>query len=181
MCDDQWDLLDAQVVCNQLGLGPAIAATKSSFFGLAEGDFGIDNVECFGSEDSILDCDLSSSPNCDRSEVAGVICSSRISFPTSSLNNFFLGVDIKEGNVFLDNMAVCSSTWTDENAKVACRQMGFSNGIMSPEQNVSQNISYHQKSFDCSGLEQNLLACPIVNSNCTGQQAKVMCSGKLIR
>ena len=77
VCDDKWDLLDAQVVCNQLGLGPAIAATKRGFFGLAEGHFGIDNVECIGSEDGNLDCDLSTTPNCDQSEAAGVICSSK--------------------------------------------------------------------------------------------------------
>ena len=76
ICDDKWDLLDAQVVCNQLGLGPAIAATKRSFFGLAEEEFGIDNVECIGSENSILDCELSKIHNCDQNEAAGVICSS---------------------------------------------------------------------------------------------------------
>ena len=35
VCDDKWDLLDAQVVRRQLGLGAAVVATKLSFFGLA--------------------------------------------------------------------------------------------------------------------------------------------------
>ena len=77
VCDDKWDLLDAQVVCNQLGLGPAIAATKRSFFGLAEGEYEVDNVECNGSESDILDCEHSSTPNCAKNEAAGVICSSK--------------------------------------------------------------------------------------------------------
>ena len=32
VCDDQWDLLDAIVVCTQLGFAGAVGATKNSFF-----------------------------------------------------------------------------------------------------------------------------------------------------
>ena len=76
VCDDKWDLLDAHVVCKQLGLGPAITATKNSFFGLAEGSFGMDNVECLGTENGLRDCKFSETPNCEKGEAAGVICSS---------------------------------------------------------------------------------------------------------
>ena len=79
MCDDHWDLLDANVVCNQLGLGPAIAATKQSFFGFAEGEYILDNVECDGSEDDVLECEHSTTHNCEKNEAAGVICSSKTS------------------------------------------------------------------------------------------------------
>ena len=33
VCDDGWDLDDAQVVCNELNLGPALAAKHSAFYG----------------------------------------------------------------------------------------------------------------------------------------------------
>ena len=65
------------MVCIQLGLGPAIAATTNGFFGPAEGEYLLDNVECSGEEASIKDCQASSSNNCDDSEAAGVICSSK--------------------------------------------------------------------------------------------------------
>ena len=32
VCDDEWDLLDAAVVCHQLGFVSAVGATKHSFF-----------------------------------------------------------------------------------------------------------------------------------------------------
>ena len=63
-------------MCTQLGLGPAVAATTKGFFGPAEGEYLLDNVECSGAEESIMDCEVSSAPNCDSTEAAGVICSS---------------------------------------------------------------------------------------------------------
>ena len=32
ICDDDWDLVDATVVCRQLGFAGATGATKNSFF-----------------------------------------------------------------------------------------------------------------------------------------------------
>ena len=62
------------MVCTQLGLGQAIAATTNGFFGQAEGEYIKDNVECSGEEASIKDCQSSNSHNCDNIEAAGVIC-----------------------------------------------------------------------------------------------------------
>ena len=36
MCDDDWDLVDASVVCRQLGYTGAIGATINSFYGRGE-------------------------------------------------------------------------------------------------------------------------------------------------
>jgi hypothetical protein len=177
VCDDKWDLLDANVACNQLGLGLAISATKNSFFGLAEGDFGIDNVECIGSENSISECEHSPRHNCEKNEAAGVICSSiSILIYFIMLNIPLIGVDVKQGYVFLDNLPVCSTAWTENNARVACRQMGFSNGTVPDESNSTSPSKHHTMSFHCAGLEQNLLVCPMVDSNCTEYQAQVTCT-----
>merc|ERR1712106_1110978 len=72
---------------------------------------------------------------------------------------------------------VCSTTWTEENARVACRQMGFSNGSVPAQSNITSSSTFHQQSFACSGEERSLLSCPLVETNCTGQQAQVSCSG----
>ncbi len=46
MCDDQWDIHDAEVVCRELGYGHAVAAISAPAFGPGKGKW-IGNYEWF--------------------------------------------------------------------------------------------------------------------------------------
>ncbi|XP_019619753.1 PREDICTED: uncharacterized protein LOC109466474 [Branchiostoma belcheri] len=56
VCDDEWELSDARVVCRQLGYPGAKAALGSAAFGQGTGPIWLDNVTCDGSEATISDC-----------------------------------------------------------------------------------------------------------------------------
>ena len=77
VCDDGWDLNDAQVVCRQLGYGQAINARTNAFYEEGSGRAWLDNVNCDGAELTIGDCSHSGwgGHNCDHHEGAGVQCS----------------------------------------------------------------------------------------------------------
>ncbi|XP_023411640.1 scavenger receptor cysteine-rich domain-containing group B protein [Loxodonta africana] len=76
VCDDDWGLPDAAVVCRQLGCGTALAATTNAFFGYGTGHIMLDNVHCEGSEPRLAACQSLGwgVHNCGHHEDAGALC-----------------------------------------------------------------------------------------------------------
>ncbi|XP_074511081.1 uncharacterized protein LOC141779943 isoform X2 [Sebastes fasciatus] len=88
VCDDEWDLNDAEVVCRELGCGTALSAPQSAHFGGGTGQIWLDDVGCLGSERSVTECQHGGfgKHNCGHSEDAGVICSVSLPKPSISMN-----------------------------------------------------------------------------------------------
>ena len=55
VCGNGWDLTDANVICNQLGFGKAIAAAHR-FYGWGSGQTWLNGVNCVGTERTIGNC-----------------------------------------------------------------------------------------------------------------------------
>ncbi|XP_068691181.1 scavenger receptor cysteine-rich type 1 protein M130-like [Montipora foliosa] len=76
VCDDKWDIKDAQVVCRALGFFSAIAAPHKARFGQGSSTIWLDNVDCAGFERSLKDCTNRGwgRHDCDHDEDASVEC-----------------------------------------------------------------------------------------------------------
>ena len=76
VCDDGWDMNDAQVVCSELGLGPAITARHNASYGQGDGHVWLDNLNCTGIERTIRMCPHRGwgDTKCGHSNNAGVQC-----------------------------------------------------------------------------------------------------------
>ena len=93
VCDDSWDIVDASVVCRQLGFSPLGArAFNNAFFGEGTGPILLDDVNCIRTEIRLSDCPANpiGSHNCLHSEDAGVRCMSGM-FCCCFLLCFFFG------------------------------------------------------------------------------------------
>ena len=76
ICDDLWSLNNAHVACRQLGFSSALAAFSGGQFPQGEGSIWLDNVNCTGREESLLQCSHNNIGvnNCGHGEDAGVTC-----------------------------------------------------------------------------------------------------------
>lgn len=80
ICDDDWDMRDADVACRQLGFPPAIQAFDRATHGQGSGQIWIDNLNCSGFEMRIDKCKHRGwgTHNCGHGEDASLECSPTI-------------------------------------------------------------------------------------------------------
>ena len=77
VCDDNFGIYAAMVICRQLGFNPddAIAVVRAGY-GQGTGSIWLDEVSCGGLEETINSClhDPWGSNDCDHSNDVGVVC-----------------------------------------------------------------------------------------------------------
>ncbi|XP_071492312.1 scavenger receptor cysteine-rich domain-containing protein DMBT1-like [Diadema antillarum] len=124
VCDNDWDDLDARVVCRQLGYSVMNAkALAGGSYGGGSGSILLDNVYCKGWESNVASCSHRGlyNHNCSHSKDAGVRCEIKI--------RLVGGSSLYEGRVevYYDGVwgTVCDDGWDDKDAQVVCRQLGY--------------------------------------------------------
>ncbi|XP_071476063.1 scavenger receptor cysteine-rich domain-containing protein DMBT1-like [Diadema antillarum] len=191
VCDDEWDDDDARVVCRQLGYSTSYArAVSGGTYGQGTGSILLDNVECDGWESSLASCSSDGwySHNCGHLEDAGVRCGEPGLY---SLMNVRLvgGSSYYEGRVEIyhngDWGTVCDDEWDDDDARVVCRQLGYSTSYA----RAVSGGTYGQGSgsilldnVECDGWESSLASCSSngwYSNDCSHQEdAGVRCDGE---
>ncbi|KAM6966193.1 galectin-3-binding protein A-like [Tautogolabrus adspersus] len=76
VCDDGWDMAEAQVVCRQLKFPGAKSVVIGKNYGQASGPIWLDDLDCKGTENYLSACSFKSwgLTDCSHKEDVGVIC-----------------------------------------------------------------------------------------------------------
>ncbi|XP_036941411.1 deleted in malignant brain tumors 1 protein-like isoform X1 [Acanthopagrus latus] len=180
VCDDEWDLRDAEVVCRVIDCGTAQMAKTSAFFGPGQGDIWLDDVGCFGNETSLMHCrhPTLGENNCGHGEDAGVVCSANIRLinGTSQCSG---RVEFSHGDHW---STAFNFNWGMNEATVVCREMNCGDPVKFTG-SYGQSGAQRGYKVSCSGRESSLSQCRLTeyvrNRNDRMEEAAVECSGNV--
>ncbi|KAL7975866.1 hypothetical protein Chor_011781 [Crotalus horridus] len=189
ICDDDFTLANAHVLCRHLGFVAATGWTHSAKYGKGVGRIWLDNVSCGGREKSIAECQSRGWGNsdCSHEEDAGVICKDeRIPGFTDSnvieaeqkqveelrlrpvVSQAKRSLPITEGIVEVRHKSswaqICDENWGSQESRVVCGMLGFP-----AERKANHNFyklylqrqqhQYRLHSVTCAGHEVHLSTC----------------------
>ncbi|CAL8363598.1 unnamed protein product [Lota lota] len=180
VCDDDWDIPNAQVVCRQLGCGPAISAKGLAYFGYGTGPILMDNVDCLGNEPELASCFHLGwgQHNCGHHEDAGVICARAVRL-VGGLHQCEGRVEMFSGSAW---GTVCDDAWDIPDAQVVCNQLGCGQAMEArPEAFFGPGVgTILLDNLKCNGDEASLRECSHIAwdvHNCDhSEDAGVTCS-----
>ncbi|MBN3307605.1 L3BPB protein, partial [Amia calva] len=98
VCDDSWDINDANVVCRSLGFRNATEALIGGVFGAGSGQILLDDMECKGTESSLALCAFKGwgISDCQHTEDAGVRCHTNMDLDNSNVYSLDSSSDLPE-------------------------------------------------------------------------------------
>jgi len=187
ICDDDFSINNANVLCRQLGFVSATGWTHSAKYGKGQGKIWLDNVLCNGGEKSIEFCKSRGWGNsdCTHDEDAGVVCKDERIPGFVDPNVIDTHVDenkveevrlrpvlavakkkmpVTEGVVevkYKDGwVQICDVGWTIKNTRVVCGMLGFPH-----ERKVNKNFYKRLKKRAAEKVSR-----PKVNVSAGGRQ-----------
>uniref|UniRef100_A0A8C7B0H0 Neurotrypsin n=1 Tax=Neovison vison TaxID=452646 RepID=A0A8C7B0H0_NEOVI len=189
VCDDGWTELNTYVVCRQLGFKYGKQAS-ANHFEESTGPIWLDDVSCSGKESGLVQCSRRQwgRHDCSHREDVGITC-----YPGGNGYRLSLGFPIrlmdgenkKEGRVelFINGQwgTICDDGWTDKDATVICRQLGYKGPAKARTMAYfgEGNGPIHVDNVKCTGNERSLADCikqDIGRHNCHhSEDAGVIC------
>lgn len=170
VCDREWDLQDATVVCRELGYGSAYDAVYRArdYFGQGFTPIVFSEVACNGNEKSLLECLYKDPADCGHIENAGVRCHIPITTPQQEVRlvdgtEVYGRVEIKDLQSQQWGTVCADDSWDISTGMVICRQLGlgFAREVLQSSQYVYKDNESQLMKLSCKGWELSLDDCTV--------------------
>ncbi|XP_078284979.1 scavenger receptor cysteine-rich domain-containing protein DMBT1-like [Rhinoraja longicauda] len=163
VCDLDWDMDDADVVCSQLHCGVAVSVPRGAYFGKGTGLVLNDVFECKGNETILGDCPRSfGTLHCNHTSDVSVICSGNHGPRLVGGNDRCSGrVEVLHGDEW---GTVCDQYFSLLDAGVVCEQLQCGAVKATPGGAYFGQGSgpVWKENYHCRGNESRLADCPVL-------------------
>ncbi|MBN3309964.1 C163A protein, partial [Amia calva] len=184
VCSHSWDLHDAEVLCQQLGCGAAVAAPHLLHPTYASEDRVLSRVGCLGNETELGECRAGplGAKDCQHPWDAAVICAESRRLQIATVLNSCAGrVDVYHRG---QRGTVCSNGFGLQEAHVVCRQAGCGEAeTVSRFRFPISDVPIWLDRVRCSGNESSLWECasdPWGHHDCDlSMNVHIVCKGAL--
>ncbi|KAI4897327.1 hypothetical protein NFI96_032349, partial [Prochilodus magdalenae] len=182
VCNDLWDIRDAQVVCRQLGCGSALSADGRAVFGAGSGPVWMNRVKCRGNEIHLWDCphSLKNHTDCSHRQHAGVTCTGDKPRLTDGPHKCSGRLEVPYRNKWY---TVCDAEIDQQDAEVVCRELGCGLSVEVKEAAAfgrGEGQVWSER-LHCRGDETQIYFCkktPISKNTCTHENdVGITCTG----
>ncbi|XP_055956210.1 neurotrypsin [Patella vulgata] len=157
VCNWMWDNNDATVACKQLGFHSGFAKRGNYSNGLINKNALITRSSCDGTEESLYQCKSWWNPPIEKTQCAdaGVICHNTIRL----INGNYISAGSIGVNINGIWGTVCDHNWSDQNTAVACKELGYDNGVSACCSAYGNQPIAIMENVQCKGSESRLVDC----------------------
>ncbi|NXK14894.1 C163A protein, partial [Herpetotheres cachinnans] len=180
VCEDHVDMKAAQVLCQELGCGAALAVHGTGWFEAGTGLLWDQGFQCTGTEPLLSHCSRQPPRGQGCTSHASIICSPYTDFRLVGNSSSCAGrVEVKSGGTW---GSLCATGWDLPDAHVLCHHLGCGPAATVPPGGSfgSGDGPLQRDAFVCSGSERHPGECPTVvlgEAACPpGHAAAVNCS-----
>lgn len=159
VCDDSWSSSDARVLCKSKGYADG-EPISNSYYGKGSGHIMMNGLSCYGYESSIFQCrndgwmTYKGSECSNHTKDASVICYKDVRLSRGDHSHGVVQIMDQYWSV------LCGEGFTDTDAKVICRELGFQYGRNLPKGTFGTFYGrYSRPNITCHGNESTILDC----------------------
>ncbi|KAH1185414.1 hypothetical protein KIL84_018163, partial [Mauremys mutica] len=184
VCDSNWDMKDAGVVCKQLECGAVVSAHRNAHFGPGSGPIWLDDVACDGTESALWHCGNMEwkMHDCYHEWDAGVTCSGHVELQLVGGDSACSGrVEVRHRDTWA---TICDAHFDLKAASVICKGLQCGTAVSIPggaHFGKGQGPIWTEE-FQCVGNESHHVYCPRIsygNQTCShANDASAICSRK---